>query len=447
MKRTRIAKAAAVLMTLTLVAIALGVPNMALAAADDVTIAYSGSDTTLAVGETMDLTGTMEGATNVTYSWTITSGSSVTLPSTTDTQTITITAASVGATTIQLSATNTDNSVTNPATINIDVAAFSVTEDSVTIMPGNTATLTPNNYTGTITWGTGSSSVATVSDGVVTAVAGGTTTITASYTAGGVTQTDTTTVYVPIVTLTAANSTITAANTPTTLTLTVQYGGDIFPAGSAVAWSATGSVGSLTSYATTLSSSGADTSTCLATFTSGASGTNGSSTITAAITGSGYNTSKSTTVTVQTDRYLTIEGPSSLDKTIRTGIYTVYLHEADGTIVNDSTSTVHWSWSKSYLSITSNDLNDRRADMHGGEAHIELYARYNTPSSGTRLYAWINDGYDERVYHTITITGLSSLPQTGQDFTLPYVFAGLGGALLIATGVWYGIRKKRSEKA
>jgi len=48
------------------------------------------------------------------------------------------------------------------------------------------------------------------------------------------------------------------------------------------------------------------------------------------------------------------------------------------------------------------------------------------------------------VYHTINITGLSSLPQTGQDMTLVYVFGGLSAALLAAAGVWYGIRKKKT---
>ena len=81
--------------------------------------------------------------------------------------------------------------------------------------------------------------------------------------------------------------------------------------------------------------------------------------------------------------------------------------------------------------------------MHNGEAHIQLYAKYNTPSGGTRLYAWINSDTGGTVYHTIYITGLSSLPQTGQDMTLVYLFGGTAGALLIAAGVWYGIRKKR----
>jgi len=123
----------------------------------------------------------------------------------------------------------------------------------------------------------------------------------------------------------------------------------------------------------------------------------------------------------------------------------VYLKNPDGSVYTaDSTSTVHWSWSSSYLSLTSDSINNNRAHMHSGEAHIQLYAKYNTPSGGTKLYAWINDDTGGKVYHTITISGLSSLPQTGQDMTLVYLFGGLSAALLAAAGVWYGIRKKNT---
>jgi LPXTG-motif cell wall-anchored protein len=42
------------------------------------------------------------------------------------------------------------------------------------------------------------------------------------------------------------------------------------------------------------------------------------------------------------------------------------------------------------------------------------------------------------------VTGLSSLPQTGQDMTMIYIMGGAAAALLAAAGVWYGIRKKRT---
>jgi len=113
-------------------------------------------------------------------------------------------------------------------------------------------------------------------------------------------------------------------------------------------------------------------------------------------------------------------------------------------VVNDDTSVAHWSWSSSYLSLSSAALNASRADMEDGVARIQLYARYNTTSSGTRLYGWINDDSSNRVYTTVVITGLSSLPQTGQDMTLVYLLGGGAVVLLAAAGVWYGIRKKRT---
>jgi hypothetical protein len=242
---------------------------------------------------------------------------------------------------------------------------MTISDSTVTLAPSSTRTLTVGNYTGSVTWSSGNESVATVNaaTGVVTAVSGGQAIITATNDPANdaPNQTATCTVNVPLVTLTPASQTITSASSSTTYTLTVQYGGTLIPAGSAVAWSSSNSaIGSLTSYTTTLATSGADTLTSTATFTSSSAGTAGSSTITAAITGSGYNTSKTATVTVQTSKYLDIIGPNGLDKTTRTGLYTVYLKNADGSVdTTNSSSTVHWSWSSSYLSITSNDLNDK----------------------------------------------------------------------------------------
>ena len=60
------------------------------------------------------------------------------------------------------------------------------------------------------------------------------------------------------------------------------------------------------------------------------------------------------------------------------------------------------------------------------------------------MYAWLNDDSGNKVYSTVVISGLSSLPQTGQDMTMVYVMGGAAVALLAAAGVMYGIRKKRT---
>jgi LPXTG-motif cell wall-anchored protein len=453
MKSIRFSKAIAVFTVLALALAVIGLPNIALANVTSVSIT-PGSDASIVAGGTLDLTGVInqDGTTTGTgYEWS-TTGTGISFSSTTTAAT-TITGLTAGSSNLVTFRGYDDEDTTgDTASLTVTVLTMGISDTAVTLTGGTTHQLSASNVlTGSVSWNSDNTNVATVdATGLVTAVGAGTATITATSTPGGGADTQTRTCVVtvnPIVTLSPASQTITAASTSANVTLSVQYGGDLIPSSSTVSWANSNStVGTLTASSSTFTETGG-VLYATATFTSTSAGTEGTSTITATINGSGYTNSQTANVTVRTARYLTLEGPSSLDNTSRTGLYTVRLHEADGTIVNDNTSTVHWSWSSSYLSITSNSLNDYRADMHSGEAHIELYARYNTPSAGTRLYTWINDDYDERIYHTITITGLSSLPQTGQDFTLAYVFGGLGGALLIATGVWYGIRKKRTEKA
>ena len=227
--------------------------------------------------------------------------------------------------------------------------------------------------------------------------------------------------------------------------MTVQYGGDLITSSSSVSWAnSNATAGSLSSAPTTLTGS-SGTYSCTATFLSNSTGANATSNVTATIYGAAsYTASRTATVNVRTVRYLTLTGDSALSNSDRYGDYTLTLHEANGDVVNDDTSTVHWSWSSSYLSLSSSSINNSRAVMTDGVARIQLYARYNTPSSGTRLYGWINDDSNNRVYTTINITGLSSLPQTGQDMTLIYILGGAAVLLIAAAGVWYGIRKKQT---
>ena len=285
------------------------------------------------------------------------------------------------------------------------------------------------------------------SAGLVTAVGGGTVYIAATNTptAGSVQALSCLITVSPIITIIPATQNITAASTAGTIQLRVEYGGNLITSASTVAWgNSNATAGTLTVAPTAFTVSGSAL-TCTATFLSNATGVNASSTVTATIAGAGsYTASRTSTVNVRTARYYTLEGDSALNNTDRYGDYTLTLHEANGTVVNDDTSTVHWSWSSSYLSLSSSTINNSRAVMTDGVARIQLYARYNTPSSGTRLYAWINDDSNNRVYTTVVITGLSSLPQTGQDMTMIYIMGGAAAALLAAAGVWYGIRKKRT---
>ncbi len=445
MKKTILYKAAAVLTMVALALVITVVPKAALADVTAITFSPTSPQTilvggTVTVSTTLTQTGT---TTNPTYTWSASPSGVVSLSSTTASS-VTFTGLTAGTATVTVTALD-DGDVANSTpgtteTYTIVVSPMTVSPSTSYLAPGSTATLTASDYTGTITgWSSSNTSVATVSSaGVVTAISSGTATITATNTpAGGApTQTATATVMVPTVTLNPSTQELTAASTTTSLTLTIVNGGTLIPDGTTVNWSSSNSaIGSLSATSSTVSSGAATIN-----FTSSSAGTNGTTTITATV--GGYT--RTATVTVSTVQYLELVGPTNLDATTRTGTYTVYLRNADGTIYDDDTSTVHWSWSSSYLSITSATLNDSRSDMENGQAQIQLYARYNTTSSGTRLYVWLNSDYDERIYHTIYITGLSSLPQTGQDMTLVYVFSGLGATLLVAAGVWYGIRKKRT---
>lgn len=449
MKRNSFLKTAAVLSMLVLALVITGVPGIALATVTGVSITPgSGQSYTIPVGGTVDLTASMTqtGTTGTpAYSWA--HGSGITLSADTG-DTTQVTGITPGTYSVTLTGTNDADSTSATASINITVTAMTISNPTLSLVGGATYTLTVGNVlSGSVSWESNNTNVATVdSNGLVNAVGAGSATITVKSTpSSGIEQTKTCAVTVtPVISISPASQTITAASTTgSPIVLTIQYGGDLITSASTVTWSS--SNGSLGTLSGTSALTGSSTLSTSANFTSSTSAVNGTTTISARINGAGtYTNTQTATVTVRTSQYLDITGPSTLNKTSRTGDFTVYLRNADGTIVDNDSSTVHWSWSSSYLSLTSDDLNDRRADMHDGEAHIQLYGRYNTPSAGTRLYVWLDSNEGNKIYHTITISGLSSLPQTGQDMTFVYIFGGLGAALLVATGVMYGIRKKRT---
>lgn len=457
MKKNLLLKVAAVLTMLTLALVITGVPGTALAAITGVTIApAAGESYTIPVGGTVHLTATETGTADGTmsYSWASSSGTNVSLSAltgatTTVTGLLPGTSANITVTAIDSAAPGTPYT----SVVTINVTAMTISNSSLSLTGGSTQTLTVGNIaTASATvWSSNNTGVATVdaSSGLVTAVGGGTAVITATNTPTDPTasvQTKTCTVSVsPIVTITPTTQNITTPSTAGSIQLTVQYGGDLITTASSISWgNSNATAGTLTVAPTTFTTSGSSL-VATATFLSNSTGVNATTTITATISGTGtYSTAKTSTVNVRTVRYLTLEGDTALSSSDRYGDYTLTLHEANGDVVNDDTSTAHWSWSSSYLALSSASLNDDRAVMTDGVARIQLYARYNTSSSGTRLYAWINDDSGNKVYTTIVITGLSSLPQTGQDMTLVYVLGGTAATLLVAAGVWYGIRKKRT---
>ena len=447
-------KVAAVLTMLMLALVITVVPSTAHALITGAVITPgAGQSYTIPVGGTVNLTGSYAGTTTgtVTYSWAQSSVTNVSLTAVTGPTTTVAGLVPNTSTTITLTATDDEVPGASPTTtVTINVTPMTISNTTLALNGGATQTLTTGNTTGTVAWASNNTNVATVDpvSGLVSAVGAGTATITATNTpASGSAQTATCVVTVsPIITITPATQNITAANTAGAIQLKVEYGGDLITSSSTISWAnSNATAGGLTVAPTTFTVVDAHTLTCTATFVSNSTGTNASTNITATLFGAGsYSTSKVSAVNVRTARYLTIEGDATLNKDDRYGDYTLTLHEANGSVVNDSSSTAHWSWSSSYLSVSNAALNADRAKMINGVAKIQLYARYNTPTSGTRVYAWLNDDSGNKVYSTVVISGLSSLPQTGQDMTMVYVMGGAAVALLAAAGVMYGIRKKRT---
>jgi len=454
MKKNLLLKAAAVLTMLMLALVIIVVPGTAHALITGAVITPgSGESYTIPVGGTVHLTGSYAGTTTgtVTYSWAQSSVTNVSLSAATG-ATTTVTGLVPGtSTTVTLTATDTEVPGASPTTtVTINVSAMTISNATLALNGGATQTLTVGNISSgsTTVWTTSDAAVATVNaSGLVTAVGAGTVYIAATNTptSGSVQALSCLITVSPIITITPTTQNITAASTAGSIQLKVEYGGNLITSASTVSWgNSNATAGSLTVAPTTFTVSGG-TLTATATFLSNSTGVNATSTVTATIAGAGsFTASKTSNVDVRTARYLTLTGDSTLNKTDRYGDYTLTLHEANGTVVNDDTSVVHWSWSSSYLSVSSAALNDSRAVMTDGVARIQLYGRYNTTSSGTRIYAWINSDSGNKVYSTVVISGLSSLPQTGQDMTLVYVMGGTAAALLAAAGVWYGIRKKRT---
>ena len=458
MKKNLFLKAMA---ALTMIALAVAItvtPGTALAAMTGVTIsAAPGESYDINVGGTVTLTANIAGTPDGVpeYLWSANSGVNISISDATAASP-TITGLKPGTNTV-VSVQVTDPTapgVHYNASVTIRIAAMTISNTTLALNGGATQPLSVGNISAgsTTVWSSNKeTTVASVdpNTGLVTAVGAGTAIITATNTPGsGDPQTKTCTVTVsPIITIAPATQNITTANTSGSVKITVEYGGELITGASTVAWTNSNSTaGALTSSPSALTPNGSALE-CTADFRSNSTGVNASSTITATISGTGtYKVSKTAVINVRTARYFTVEGDATLNKSDRYGDYTLTLHEPDGSVVDNDTSTAHWSWSSSYLSLSNASLNADRAKMTDGVAHIQLYARYNTTSSGTRLYAWVDDASSNRVYTTITISGLSSLPQTGQDMTLIYILGGSAILLFAAAGVWYGIRKKQTAE-
>ena len=166
---------------------------------------------------------------------------------------------------------------------------------------------------------------------------------------------------------------------------------------------------------------------------------NGSATITATVTVGGKKLTKSVTVKVNKPMpFLTLDGDNHMTASNRNITLTAKLDD-NGTNTYDGDERIHWSSSNDKLvSIISHDQYLRRY-----EAEAVIRSHYN--GTGIKINVWMGNNDDISAYHTVYVTGLTYLPQTGQDTTLLYVIGGLCVLMFASAGVLYARRKKHEN--
>ncbi len=190
----------------------------------------------------------------------------------------------------------------------------------------------------------------------------------------------------------------------------------------------------------TLSSSSAalSSSAGTATFTTKK---NGSVKLTAAIKDvyGNYTLSDSITITVAKPvPTLSLDGDSNMNASNRNGYLTATLTQNPGSAVA-SNAALRWSIDKSKLATVTGDAN-----MTNYSANATVHSLYN----GTiRVTVALRSDSSVSTYHTMYITGLSYLPQTGQDSTVLYIVGGACLVLFATAGVLYARRKKNAQRA
>lgn len=220
------------------------------------------------------------------------------------------------------------------------------------------------------------------------------------------------------------------------VSLTLFNGGGSTPYGTnaAITWTLSNNdVIQLTSSSAALSSSAGT-----ATFTTKK---NGTVTLTAAIkdTTGTQTLSDSVTITVAKPLpTLSLDGDTTMNASNRNGNLTATLTQNPGNAIA-SNAALRWSIDKSKLATVSG-----AANMTNYSAAATVHSLYN----GTiRVTVALRNDSSVSTYHTMYITGLSYLPQTGQDSTVLYIIGGACLVLFATAGILYARRKKNAPRA
>lgn len=237
----------------------------------------------------------------------------------------------------------------------------------------------------------------------------------------------------PYLTLTSSQTSFADYGLPQTVSLNLYNGGGTYAGNEAITWTLSNNdVIQLTSSSAALSSG-----TGSATFTTKK---NGTVKLTATIKdASGNALSDSVTITVAKPLpTLSLEGDSNMNASNRNGHLTAALTQNPGNAVA-SNAALRWSVDSSKLATVTGDAN-----MTNYSANATVHSLYN----GTiRVTVALRNDSSVSAYHTMYITGLSYLPQTGQDSTVLYVIGGACLVLFATAGILYARRKKNAQRA
>lgn len=138
---------------------------------------------------------------------------------------------------------------------------------------------------------------------------------------------------------------------------------------------------------------------------------------------------------------LKLEGRQHLNSDIRITTIKATLDDDSGDYNKDG--AIWWESGNSKL-VT---LIEYQSHMSGGVAQATFRGRYNTPESGVQVKAIVKDksGNPLSATRTVYVSGLTYLPQTGQD-TRTLTFVGvLCAAMFAMAGVFYARRGKREN--
>ncbi len=430
----------------------------------------SATKTTFAVTDTSDLSASFDaaGVGAGTVTWTSSNSAVVSVPAANTGTSITVTGVAPGTATVTATyadatatpAVNTvktiDLTVTLKGTVTVSPATQTLTVGETVNMAVAGNSLDTTTYPGTYAWSSSNTAAATVdANGKVTAVAAGTANITATFT-GTNPQVTATTAAAAVITVNAAPATptlsiganptsLTSANQASTVTVTLNNPNSSFVSNNVVAWSINDKGATSTNVAQFSPAPGTNltNNVGLAQIIAKASGT---TVVTATLTASdGTKLSKSIEIVVSLPNPTLGLSSDVQTLTSRNQRSTLTATLTNANAATPATSAVKW-WCDS---ADSNGNFDGKADskvVSIASSEKELRAGVATAyvkavNNGTvRVYCQTASGVT--TYHTIYVSGLAFLPQTGQDMTWVYVLGGACVALIAAAGIVNARRKK-----